>query len=168
MVCPPLRICRFDMPCVQVWYVAVEMGKLDDYLAGRVREWHYDIRRITELATEVARRTDFDTDSLKRSMLLTRPPAKYWQVGESLAHCLLEDYWFARFPYNASLNTKNPRASLAGADMVGLYHRNGTTALLFGEVKTSGEGRQPQRVVAGLLAQMTALKDSRVQLSLVL
>ena len=101
-------------------------------------------------------------------MLATRPPAEYWQAGESLAHCFLEDYWFAQFPYQSFRDAKNPRASLAGADVVGFYHRNGTTNMLFGEVKTSGEAKRPPQVVATLLAQMTALKDKRTQLSLVL
>lgn len=151
--------------------IEMEIMGLDAYLAGRVREWHYDIRQIVERATEISRRTGFDTDELKENLLSTLPPANYWQAGESLAHCLLEDYWFARFPYRESRSAKNPRASLAGADIVGLYHQNGTTTLLFGEVKTTSEDRRPPQVVtsqAGLLDQMTALKDRRTQLSLML
>lgn len=151
--------------------IKMERMGLDAYLANRVREWHYDIRRIAELATEISGRTGFDTDKLKEELLSTRPPSESWQAGESLAHCILEDYWFARFPYRASRDAKNPKAFLAGADIVGFYHRNDTTTLLLGEVKTSAEDRQPPQVVtsqAGLLAQMKALKDRRIQLSLML
>lgn len=146
----------------------MDVVRLDAYLAGRVKEWHHDIRRIGELAADISGRTGFDTTRLKEDLLSTRQPAKYDEAGESLAHCFLEDYWFAQFPYQSSRDAKNPRASLAGADMVGFYHRDGTTSMLFGEVKTSGEDRRPPRVVASLLAQMTALKDRHVQLSLVL
>lgn len=146
----------------------MDMAGLDAYLAGRVKEWHYDIRRTGEMAAEISGRTGFDTDRLREDLLSTRPPAEYWQAGESLAHCFLEDYWFAQFPYRSSRDAKNPRASMAGADLVGFYHRDGATSMLFGEVKTSGEDRRPPQVVTRLLAQMTALKDRHVQLSLVL
>ena len=146
----------------------MDVAGLDAYLAGRVKEWHYDIRRIVEQAAEISGRTGFDMDRLREYLLSTRPSAKYWQAGESLAHCFLEDYWFAQFPYPSSRDARNPRASMAGADMVGFYHRDGMTSMLFGEVKTSGEGRRPPQVVARLLTQMTTLKDRHVQLSLVL
>lgn len=145
----------------------MDVAGLDTYLADRVKEWHYDIRRIEERAAEISGRTGFDPERLKEDLLSTRPSPKYWQAGESLAHCFLEDYWFAQFP-QILRDGKNPRAFMAGADMVGFYHRNGTTNMLFGEVKTSGEDRWPPQVITNLLAQMTALKDRDVQMSLVL
>ena len=139
--------------------ITVDDTRLDGYLSGK--EWHYDMRHIREQAADISRRTGFDTDRLVEDLLATRPTPKYWQVAESLAHCTLEDYWFANFPYKGYRDAKNPKASLAGADMVGLYHRNGTTTILLGEVKTSSETRRPPRV---LTHSMTALKDRNAQL----
>ena len=56
----------------------MDMARLDDYLAGRVKEWHYDIRRIEEQAAEISGRTGFDTDKLKEY-------ARYAPAGRILA-----------------------------------------------------------------------------------
>ena len=44
---------------------------------------------------------------------------------------------------------RTPRASLPGADLVGLAGQGGQAVFLFGEVKASAEGRAPPSVMTG-------------------
>lgn len=83
-----------------------------------------------------------------------------WRVGEAIAQAELEANRFCRFPWNARRDLKNPRASLAGAELVGFHTRPGSTACFgFGEVKTSSQERYPPSVTTDLKRQMTALCD---------
>ena len=116
---------------------------LDAYLAGRVREWHYDKRGAKEHIMNISGLTGFGATEVKKRLPPPGPPATPWRVGESFAQCFLEDCWFAKFPYPTSRDLKNPNASLAGADLVGFYHKDGETAFLFGETKTSHEEKHP-------------------------
>ena len=143
---------------------------LDDYLADRVNEWHYDKRGIADTHARISATTGFSIDEIEKKLSPSNIQSTHWSVGESFAQCFLEDVWFARFPYPNSRGTKNPNASLAGADLVGFHHKDGKTVFLFGEVKTSGEDRRPPQVVTkaeGLLMQMKNLKHRNVQSSII-
>lgn len=149
----------------------IENNGLDAYLADRVRKWHYDKRGIEEHITNISGLTGFDTDEVKKKLPPASPESIPWRIGESFAQCFLEDCWFAKFPYPPSRDVKNPNASLAGADIIGFYHKNGETTFLFGDVKTSHEDKHPPRVITeqkmGLLTQMTNLKCNHVRSSMV-
>lgn len=94
--------------------------------------------------------TEMATDAIGQ-LLDSTPPPKGWEVGETLAECVLRDGvgWQVHWPWRTSRDLWSPNAGLQGADLVGFVQRDGKTFLLFGEVKTSGEARTPPTVMTG-------------------
>jgi hypothetical protein len=83
-----------------------------------------------------------------------------WRVGEAVGQAELEANRGCSFPWNARRDLKNPRASQAGAELVGFHTRpGGTQCFGFGEVKTSSEQRYPPSVTTDLRRQIAALRD---------
>lgn len=72
-----------------------------------------------------------------------------WQVGEAVAEAILEKSKGVVFPWNTKRDERNPRASLQGADLVGLSVESSGCRLLFGEVKSSGDEKSPPGVLHG-------------------
>jgi hypothetical protein len=86
-----------------------------------------------------------------------------WRIGEAIAQAELEANRSCLFPWNARRDLKNPRASQAGAELVGFHSRPGTTACFgFGEVKTSSEDRYPPSVTTDLRRQVATIRDDAV------
>lgn len=79
------------------------------------------------------------------------PRLRDWEIGEALAECLLLDDpdREIHFPGRNLQDRRSPQASLPGADLVGFYREGDAVLLLFGEVKTSHEGRTPPSVMTG-------------------
>src|SRR6185437_9986961 len=93
--------------------------------------------------------TGFEIDNL--NALLNAKPQKErdWAVGESFSESMLENQLGAIFPWNHARDLKNEKASLPGADIVGLINDGGQYKFLFGEVKTSTEEAFPPNVMYG-------------------
>ena len=72
-----------------------------------------------------------------------------WQVGEAIAEAVLEDSHSVIFPWNTRRDERNPRASLQGADIVGICDEAQGSRLVFGEVKSSSDQNSPPTVVTG-------------------
>ena len=72
-----------------------------------------------------------------------------WQVGEAIAHVVLERGGDVIFPWNTKRDERNPRANLQGADLVGISIRPQERQFVFGEVKSSSEDRSPPAVMSG-------------------
>ncbi len=72
-----------------------------------------------------------------------------WQVGEAIAEAVLESSHGVNFPWNVRRDERNPRASLQGADIVGISEEPQGCRLVFGEVKSSSDQSSPPRVVTG-------------------
>jgi hypothetical protein len=53
------------------------------------------------------------------------------------------------WPWNENRDRKTPKASLPGADLVGLIGDDGDASFIFGEVKTSSDKNCPPGVMAG-------------------
>lgn len=87
----------------------------------------------------------------------TPPNIKDWQVGEGFAEAYITAHFSCSFPWTHNRDLKNPNSSLSGADLVGFYQGK----FLFGEVKTSTEGRYPPQVTSkksdGLNTQLNKL-----------
>lgn len=86
-----------------------------------------------------------------------------WQVGEAIAETVLENFHDVIFPWNSSRDERNPRASLPGADLVGLSADPSGYRLVFGEVKSSADASSPPAVVtgkSGLDRQLEAVIDN--------
>lgn len=94
-----------------------------------------------------------------------------WQVGEAIAEALLQGDFAVVFPWNTRRDERVPKASLPGADLVGMSTEDGTPALVFGEVKSSADSACPPGVLvgkSGMVQQLERILDDRsVQLTLI-
>ncbi len=87
-----------------------------------------------------------------------------WQIGEAIAEVILEDSHGVIFPWNTRRDARNPRASLPGADLVGLSNESPAAPFVFGEVKSSSDTRSPPGVLtgkSGMNQQLERLIDDR-------
>jgi hypothetical protein len=106
--------------------------------------------------------TAFATDHLAAALNAVTP-VKDWQVGESLAEAYLVDHKDCEFPWPTGRDLRNPKASPAGADLVGFQKHGNSRRFAFGEVKTSAEEKWPPQVVTGrhgLAKQLEELRDA--------
>ncbi|MDX3924749.1 MAG: hypothetical protein QHC90_02930 [Shinella sp.] len=105
--------------------------------------------------------TDMERETV-REILDSDPPPPDWAVGEAMAECLLEGEYGASWPWNENRDMKTPRASLPGADIVGLIGEGEEIRFLFGEVKTSSDAKRPPGVMSGrsgLVHQLDTLRS---------
>lgn len=122
--------------------------------AGQAQVFESDLRALA--TTQMASAT------LSRLLAASNEPSP-WEVGEALAECLLTDIWGALWPWNAERDKRTPRASLPGADLVGLVKLDGTVYLLLGEVKSSSDVHAPPQVMmgnSGMIHQVDRLASS--------
>lgn len=84
-----------------------------------------------------------------------------WRVGEAFAEAYLSDNHHCLFPWRSRWDQRNPRASPAGAELVGFHSVGVESRFAFGEVKTSTKGPRPSVMhgEAGLPAQVTDIRD---------
>ena len=108
--------------------------------------------------------TEFLEDAVTRDVLP-------WQVGEAIAGTVLENSHGVVFPWNTRRDERNPRASLAGADLVGISIEAHGSRLVFGEVKSSSHQSSPPSVVTGKSGMTKQLErlidDKKLQYSLI-
>ena len=94
-----------------------------------------------------------------------------WRVGEAIAEAVLEDSHNVIFPWNMRRDERHPRASLPGADLVGISVEPHGCRLVFGEVKSSSDASSPPAVVTGRSGMVQQLErlidDNRMQRSLI-
>ena len=94
-----------------------------------------------------------------------------WQVGEAVAECLLAADHGIVFPWNGRRDEKVPKASLPGADLVGLLDEAQRATLVFGEVKSSADSASPPGVLhgrSGMIHQLETLAtDQKVRFKLI-
>jgi len=72
-----------------------------------------------------------------------------WQVGEAIAQTILENSDSVHFPWHNRRDERNPKASLPGADLVGISNDPDGHRLVFGEVKSSSDKNSPPGVLYG-------------------
>ncbi|HJZ37533.1 MAG TPA: hypothetical protein VJ204_14790 [Solirubrobacterales bacterium] len=86
-----------------------------------------------------------------------------WEVGEAAAEALLEEHRGLVWPWNKERDKLAPKASLPGADLVGLISLGPNDAVLaIGEVKTSEDVDTPPGVMSGrsgMAHQLQRLED---------
>lgn len=148
-----------------------EAAEFDVFLQGPVKDRVSDAGFEQELADDLQAlaSTQMASETLLQVLSASAPPLD-WEVGEAIAECLLEDEFGVTWPWNENRDRKTPRASLPGADLVGLIGSHPQARLLFGEVKTSSDQSRPPGVMAGrsgLAHQIDTLANSpRIQASL--
>jgi hypothetical protein len=141
--------------------------ELDDALGGSVSPILWDDSGTDSLQAILTSMitTDFSDESVKR-ILANRPAPGNWRVGEVLAEAFLVEHRQCEFPWPSGRDLKNPTASPAGTDLVGLQNTDGgtnTQHFAFGEVKTSEQESWPPSVMDGrhgLTRQLENLRDS--------
>lgn len=92
--------------------------------------------------------TGMASDTLVQ-LLASEQDKEPWEVGEALAECLLEEERAVKFPWNSERDKRTPKASLPGADIVGLVEDGEEALLVLGEVKTSSDANSPPQVMTG-------------------
>jgi len=135
-----------------------------EYLSSRVRERFYDIKGIESLIEEFKNLTSTGfEEQLLIDIFSTSSSIESWKIGEALAECYLEDFEKAKIYYPSSRDTKNPKANLQGADIVGFIDIDeNSTIFLFGEVKTSRDTNSPPRIMtakSGMINELSNLKN---------
>jgi len=147
-------------------------NEFDLFLRGPVRARVTDQDFEAQLAQDLQAlaTTEMATATLG-NLLKAKVAPLDWEIGEALAECLLEEEFGVRWPWNENRDRKTPRASLPGADLVGLLDDGDDTVFLFGEVKTSSDANTPPGVLAGrggLINQIDTLAISgEIHLALV-
>ncbi|MFG2935045.1 hypothetical protein [Streptomyces sp. NPDC048282] len=122
---------------------------------------------VTELRSLAT--TDMGTAFIG-TLLAAEPEPKDWQYGEALAEVLLEHWHGAVWLWDGARDRRTRKASLPGADLVGLCVADGSATLLFGEVKSSSEAKSPPKVVTdtekGMIEQLKRLSQVNDHLTL--
>lgn len=154
---------RVVLEKVQAYGSSISEIELDEALRNRIIPLLRDDNgraELRELLGQVAT-TGFAINRLEEA--LNRPiDVKDWQIGEALAEAYLTDHRDCEFPWPFGRDLRNPKASPAGADLVGFHTHNGIIRFGFGEVKTSKEKNWPPGVVTsrhGLEKQLEDLRD---------
>lgn len=130
-------------------HAAVAAG-FDTYVRDRVSKRLFDDKHRADIEADLRAlaTTQMASDTL-RQLLRSDPEKNPWEVGEALAECLLQDEFGLQWPWNADRDSKTPRASLPGADLVGFIVEVGEACFAFGEVKTSSDSATPPNVMYG-------------------
>ena len=130
-----------------------------EHVRTRVKDRCDDDAGTKELVERLreAETAGFDSSRIEE-VLSTEPSEESWRMGECMAECFLEDQKGASLP-NPRRALKNPRASPAGADLVG-FLKEKDVLFLFGEVKTAGSGQSPPPVMTGMASQLEKILSS--------
>ena len=109
--------------------------------------------------------TEMASDTLIQ-LLSSEPEKEPWEVGEALAECLLEKERGVKFPWNSERDKRTPKASLPGADLVGLVEDGDEALLVLGEVKTSSDANCPPQVMSGKSGMIHQLDNLAANISI--
>ncbi|MYX62604.1 hypothetical protein GTZ89_45200 [Streptomyces sp. SID8382] len=144
--------------------------RLTDAVMGQLREGPW-AERVGDLESSAAvieelralATTDMAVETLG-ALLASEVEAEPlpWEVGEALAEVLLEHWHSVVWVWNNARDRRTRKASLPGADLVGLSVIDGAATLLFGEVKSSSDTAAPPNVIygrSGLIKQLERLAD---------
>ena len=104
--------------------------------------------------------TGFDSSVLLTQQSSAVSRIRDWEIGEAIAETVLEDEHEAIFPWETGWDKRTPKASLPGADVVGLQNKK-APRFIFGQVKSSSENRVPPKVVS---TSKDCLKDQMYHL----
>lgn len=127
-----------------------------EHVRTRVRSRCADYAGTRDLVERVQGKKGLDP-ALLNEILAAETPGEPWRTGECVAECFLEDQKGASLPNPR--RDKNPKASAAGADLVGVSREKGGTVFLFGEVKTTSSNRSPPPVMNHMVSQLEKISS---------
>lgn len=135
-------------------------NKFEEYLQSRVKDRFNDTEWSEDLVNMAIELSGFSDENFKE-IFTKREIGSNWRIGETIAECILEDKYCARFHYNNTRDAKNMKGNDTGADLVGFCDIGNDTYFLFGEVKTSSDEKTPPQVLygkTGMIEQLEHLK----------
>lgn len=148
-----------------VGFIAATEEECRNYFASRVLSKLVESDGTEELKQHIVElgSTGFGLSGLLEQ-IQSPPKAKDWEIGEAFAEIVLEDEHEAMFPWPTNFDKRTPKASLPGADLVGLQCYS-APRFVFGQVKSSSEDRVPPQIVNStkdcLQNQIYELRHSR-------
>lgn len=156
----------------QVSWRGVKMTDCDDFdtfMAEDVASRLYDEEERTEFQVHLRglNNTDFAPENLDAILAADTEESKDWVVGEAIAEAFLTQEHNVVWPWNMKRDKRNPRASLAGADLVGFKVEGSKVQFAFGEVKSSSDPNSPPGVMKGRSGMTNQLKNLAEDFSLI-
>lgn len=163
----PVIIYSIDGASVIARGVEYTEEQLDETINGPVKDLLLDKTGTDEINNMLSGldSTEFNKEKMSQLLQVELEPES-WTIGEALAEVYVSDNDNCPFPWPANRDLKNPKASPAGADLVGFQKTNDEAnpfRFAFGEVKTSSDKTRPPGVVhgpGGLIKQLEKLRDS--------
>lgn len=149
-----------------------DKSEFTTFLSGPVRSRLIDEPQLVALDSDLRAlaTTEMEVDTIER-LLTIDTEREDWEIGEALAECLLEEEHGVKWPWNTERDKRTPKASLPGADLVGLTEEGGEALLVIGEVKTSFDKDTPPNVMTGrggMIHQLDILiNDLKIHFTLV-
>jgi len=144
-----------------------ERVEFNAFLSGPVRSRAFDEEQhiLHEADLRALATTEMASDTITR-LLASEPDKKPWEIGEALAECFLEEERGVKFPWNTERDKRTPKASLPGADLVGLMEEGDEALLVLGEVKTSSDANNPPQVMNGREGMIHQLDNLATDISI--
>jgi hypothetical protein len=131
-------------------FLFADRGEFKRFLEGPVRDRLEDAENQQAFEADMLAlaSTGMAKESL-RALLDSSPARETWEIGEAIAECFIKERYGVAWPWNAERDKRTPRASLPGADLLGLMEEDGKAYLALGEVKTTSDSRCPPQVMYG-------------------
>ena len=139
----------------QVFWCGMKMTDGDGFnafMTEKVASRLYDEEEQAEFETHLRglSNTNFARENLDVFLAADTEESKDgWVVGEAIAEAFLTQEHNVVWPWNMNRDKRNPRASLAGADLVGFKVDGPKVQFAFGEVKTSQDSNSPPGLMKG-------------------
>lgn len=149
------------------------INELNTFLEGPVLKRLTDEDLVASFEEDMSEllTTDMAKETLQKYLSLI-PEIQPWQIGEAFAECILQEEHGVKWPWNMERDKRTPKASLAGADLIGLIEISGKVYLLLGEVKTSEDPNSPPQVMygrGGMIHQLDNLAENlRIHRSIII
>lgn len=143
------------------------LEEFNAFLSGQTRGRLFDEEQQTQYEADLRAlaTTEMASDTISR-LLASEPAKEPWEVGEALAESLLEEERGVKFPWNTERDKRTPKASLPGADLVGLMEDGEEALLVLGEVKTSSDANNPPQVMTGKSGMIHQLDNLATDISI--
>jgi len=144
-----------------------DQGEFNAFLSGPTGRRLFDEEQHTQYEADLRAlaTTEMASDTITR-LLASEPTKEPWEVGEALAESLLEEERGVKFPWNSERDKRTPKASLPGADLVGLMEDGEEALLVLGEVKTSSDANNPPQVMTGKSGMIHQLDNLAMDISI--
>lgn len=146
----------------------VEGEAFDSFMTNEVASRLNDEEGGSEFETHLRglANSGFASDSLNEILSAEILEERNWAIGEAMAEAYLTRNHNVTWPWNMKRDSRTPKASLPGADLVGFKTNGEDVRLVLGEVKTSGDVDTPPNVMYGRTGMTHQIDSLACDLSL--